>query len=201
MIGYSGGSAQGSFRKPYIVGLGGTARPNSSSEQALAMALGHAASLGAATAMFCGSDLMLPLYAPEGAELDANAQRLVDGLRRADGVILSSPCYHGAVSGLVKNALDYTEEMRNDPRVYFDGLAIGCIGCGYGSQGPVMVLAQLRCIAHALRGWPAPLGVAINSALVKFDHGRCSDVASQLAVMAVQVLDHAARRVATNPTS
>lgn len=178
-------------RKPFIVGMGGTTRPGSSSEQALAMALAHAETCGAETRLYGGAALTLPMYDPDPANMTDAARSLIEDLRRADGVILSSPCYHGAVSGLIKNAIDYTEEMRADPRVYFDGRAVGAIGCGYGNQGPNTVLAQLRQIGHALRGWNVPLGVAINSADVKFKDGECSaeGIANQIRIMASQVVE------------
>ncbi len=184
-----------SQRKPFIVGIGGTTRPGSSSEQALAFALAHARTLGAETKLYGGKDLALPMYDPDPAGMTDQARHLIEDLRRADGVILSSPCYHGGVSGLVKNAIDYTEEMRADARVYFDGRAVGSIGCGYGYQGPGMVVSQLRQIGHALRGWNVPLAVAINSAVVKFADGSCSEpaIAKQIEIMAAQVVDHARR--------
>ena len=37
--------------------------------------------------------------------------------RGAHALIIGSPGYHGGISGLVKNALDYLEELREDPRV------------------------------------------------------------------------------------
>lgn len=180
--------------RPFVVGIGGTTRPGSSSEKAMALALTYARALGAETEMFGGRELILPLYDPGPDALVGHAARLVASLRRADGVILSSPCYHGGVSGLVKNAIDYTEEMRTDARVYLDGRAVGAIGCGFGYQGPGMVLAQLRQITHALRGWPVPLGVAVNSAVVKFEGDVCSDasVAKQIEIMAAQVVEFAA---------
>lgn len=179
--------------KPFIVGIGGTTRPGSSSEQALALALAHAGKLGAETQLFGGAELQLPMYDPATANADEGARKLVEALRRADGVILSSPCYHGGVSGLVKNAIDYVEEMRADARVYFDGRAVGAIGCGYGYQGPGVVLGQLRAIGHALRGWNTPLGVAVNSAVVKFGADGCSDeaIGKQIEIMAGQVVDFA----------
>lgn len=182
-------------QRPFIVGIGGTTRPGSSSEKAMALALAYAKSMGAETEMFGGRDLMLPLYDPGPDALVGLAAQLVASLRRADGVILSSPCYHGGVSGLIKNAIDYTEEMRSDERVYLDGRAVGAIGCGYGYQGPGVVLTQLRQITHALRGWPVPLGVAVNSAVVKFEDDKCSDaaVARQIEIMAAQVVDFAAQ--------
>jgi len=185
-------------RKPFIVGMGGTTRQGSSSEQALSMALAACRALGAETKSYAGKDLLLPMYDPDPSTLTDVARQLIEDLRRADGVILSSPCYHGGVSGLVKNAIDYTEEMRADPRVYFDGRAVGSIGCGYGYQGPGMVVAQLRQIGHALRGWNVPLAVAINAAVVKFQNGECSEpaIAKQIEIMAGQVVEHARRFMA-----
>ncbi len=146
--------------------------------------------------MFGGHRLQLPMYDPE-TMTDAG-RHLVDALRRADGVIFSSPVYHGSVSGLIKNAIDYMEEMRADPRVYLDGRAVGCIGVGYGFQGPGMVLAQLRQITHALRGWPVPLGIAINSAVVKFKNNEASEpaISTQIEIMANQVVEFAEHRIA-----
>jgi FMN reductase len=179
--------------KPFIVGIGGTTRPGSSSEQALALALAHARKLGAETQLFGGAELQMPMYDPATANADEAGAKLIEALRRADGVIMSSPCYHGGVSGLVKNAIDYVEEMRADERVYFDGRAVGSIGCGYGYQGPGVVLGQLRAIAHALRGWNVPLGVAVNSAVVKFTADGCSDdsIGKQIEIMAGQVVQFA----------
>ena len=106
---------------PFIIGIGGTTRPGSSSEQALQMALAHARKLGAETKLFGGAELQMPMYDPATANDSEAARVFIEACRRADGVIMASPCYHGAVSGLVKNAIDYVEEMRADERVYFDG--------------------------------------------------------------------------------
>ncbi len=193
-----------SARKPFIVGLGGTTREGSSSEQALTLALRHAAAAGAETEMFGGPKLLeLPMYDPDPGQLGATGKHLIDSLRRADGVIISSPCYHGGMSGLIKNAIDYIEEMRADPRVYLDGRAMGFIACGYGYQGPGPVLSQLRQTAHALRGWPTPLGVGVNSFVVKFKNGECEDagVAKQIEVMAQQVVEFARHRIAGTATA
>src|SRR3981189_2772854 len=84
--------------RPYIVGLGGTTREGSSTERAVSLALRAAASQGADTLLLCGSDIDLPAYVPG---------RVMAELGRADGIILGPPGYHGGLSGLVKNALDY----------------------------------------------------------------------------------------------
>ncbi len=177
--------------KPVIVGVGGATRPNSSTEKALRCALDAAAALGAETVLLGATDLQMPAYAPESPNRTPSALRLIAELRRADGIILASPGYHGGVSGLVKNALDYTEDMRGDERPYFDGRSVGCIVSAAGWQATTTTLVALRGIVHALRGWPTPLGVCINSTEPAFDtEGRClsESLSQQLDLLAAQTV-------------
>lgn len=182
--------------QPLIVAVGGALRSHSSTEKALRHVLARAEALGARTRLFAGPDLDLPLYAPECAERTERAAALVEALRAADGVVLGSPGYHGSVSGLVKNVLDYAEDLRGDVRPYLDGRAVGCIGAGAGWPGATAALTGLRSIVHALRGWNTPLGVAINTAEPVFDgDGACLNprIAGQLDAMADQVAAFALR--------
>ena len=57
-----------------------------------------------------------------------SAHRLIELLREADGVVLVSPGYHGSLSGLVKNALDYVQDLSGDQPPFLDGRAVGCVG-------------------------------------------------------------------------
>src|SRR5690554_2280612 len=154
--------------QPYIVGVGGTVRANSTSERALRLALSCAQAHGSRVELFSGASLALPMYSPDSSERAGKAARLVKALRAADGIILASPGYHGSISGLLKNALDYVEDMREDPLPYFEGRAVGLIACAYGWQSTGTTLVAMRSIVHALRGWPTPLAVAINSLTCSF---------------------------------
>ncbi|OLF15903.1 NADPH-dependent FMN reductase [Actinophytocola xanthii] len=181
-----------------VVGIGGSLRTDSQSERALRIALEGAALAGAKTTMVSGADLVLPFYDPADEERPGIATRLVEELRAADGVVLVSPGYHGTISGLVKNALDYIEDLREDPRPYLDGRAVGCVATARGWQAAVTTLTSLRSIVHALRGWPTPLGAAVNSAQVSFGpDGECSDekVAASLRTIGLQVVEFATSRV------
>jgi FMN reductase len=180
--------------RPLIVGLGGTMRERSSSERLLRRALDAAERAGAEPLLLAAADLDLPMYAPEQAHRPERAERLVDSLARADGVLLASPGYHGGLSGLIKNALDYVEDLRTAERPYLDGRAVGCISCAFGWQAAVTTLVELRSVVHALRGWPTPLGVAINSAEPLFDEDGTlvnERVAEQLEVVGQQVVQFA----------
>jgi FMN reductase len=177
-----------------VVAIGGTVRKGSSTEKALRLVLRAAEANGAQVQLFAGGDLELPHYAPERVERTNGAVALLDALRAADGIILGSPGYHGGISGLVKNALDYTEDMAKDPRPYFDGRAVGCLATGSGWQGANATLSALRQVVHALRGWPTPIGVAINTREPVFDaEGECllPDVGRQLEMMGHQVVQFA----------
>lgn len=188
-------------RVPYIVGIGGTTRANSSGEKALKAALAAVEAQGGKTAGFFGPELAtLPMYAPENPERTELATQLVAELRRADAVIVSSPAYHGTVSGLVKNALDYTQDMAEDDKVYFEGRAVASIAVGYGWQGIVNTLTTLRAITHSLRGWNTPLGAGILSSGPVFGpDGEVVDEKAkfQLETVAKECLDFARMRIAT----
>lgn len=178
--------------RPYVLGIGGTARAGSSSQRALAAALRSASELGAETRMFSVDQLELPMYSPESEERTEAARELVGEVGGADGLIVSSPGYHGGISGPVKNALDYLEDLHEAPRPYLEGIPVGCIACAHGWQATMTTLVALRSIVHALRGWPTPLGLAINSLEGGFDaDGRASDpgLETRVVTMARQVVE------------
>ena len=183
--------------KPLVVGIGGSIRIGSSGERALHLALQSAERKGARTLFFPGAFLAkLPIYSPGDAERSQEQRELVDAVRRADGLILASPGYHGGISGLVKNALDLLEDLREDRRPYLDGRAVGCIITANGWQTVGLALNSLRSVIHALRGWPTPLGAGLNIAEHLFDSsGTCIDPAAlrQLTVVGHQVVEFAQR--------
>ncbi|MHA6798010.1 NADPH-dependent FMN reductase [Bounagaea algeriensis] len=177
-----------------VIGVGGSVRPDSQSERAMQVALSGAADAGAKVQAITGADLALPFYDTDLAERTDKAVELISALRTADGVVLASPGYHGTISGLVKNALDYVEDLREDDRPYLTGRAVGCIGIAYGWQATVLTLQSLRSVVHALRGWPTPLGGAVNSAETRFGPGgECADpkVTTTLRTIGQQVVEFA----------
>ncbi len=179
--------------KPLIVGFGGTTRPGSSGERMVAAVLDATAELGAETRLFGGATLAaMPHFAPENPGRTVEQIEFVEAIRAADGIVIGSPGYHGGVSGLVKNAIDLLEDLRTDTRVYFDGRAVGLIVSAAGWQAGGVTLSALRSITHAMRGWPTPLGIAINSIAQKpFDaEGRLidPDLLGQVKAQAAQIM-------------
>jgi FMN reductase len=179
---------------PLIVGLGGTVRPGSNSERALIAALAVAEASGARTELFGGAFLAeLPIYNPHDPFDGPEQARFLAAVSAADGVIVSTPGYHGSISGVVKNALDSLEGLRDRP--YFDGRAVGCIVSAGGAQTAGSTLSALRSIIHALRGWPTPFGAALGASGLFNDDGTFADPkdAWQVETVASQVADFATR--------
>jgi FMN reductase len=183
------------MNRPHIVGIGGTLRSNSTSELALRYVLGVAAGRGASITLIPGPELRVDMYEPGCSQRSQGADHLVRQMALADGIVIVSPGYHGGISGLVKNALDYAEDLRDDPRPYFSGRAVGSIAVASGHQAAVTTLSALRNVVHALRGWPTPMGAALNSSegpLFAAD-GSCQveRVAQMLAIIAEEVVEFA----------
>lgn len=169
----------------HVVGVGGTFRSRSSSELLVRGVLGACEALGARTTMFDGPALAaMPHFNPESPDRTPEQTAFVEAVRAADALVIGTPGYHGGVSGLLKNAIDLLEDTRSDPRVYFDGLPVGLVVSAAGWQAGGVTLAALRGIVHAMRGWPTPAGLAINSIEQKpFDaEGRVIDPAIKAAM-------------------
>lgn len=179
--------------RPHILGIGGTMAHSSSSAKALELALRYAREAGADTDILVSGDLDLPNYQANSLT-SPKSQRFLTSIRRCDALIISTPAYHGSMSGMIKNALDFIEDLRADKRPYLSGRAVGIIVTSYGDQAMGTTLSSVRSVVHALRGWPTPVGVTVNSQQIGFDaEGRCmgADADARLRLLAAQVTDFA----------
>jgi len=156
-----------------VVGVGGTLRDGSASLGALKRALGAAAEAGAETELLDLRELGLPMYEP-GRGLDEygpNVWRLVEELRGADAVLISTAAYHGTLAGVTKNALDFAQFLSGGDRPYFDGKVVGLISTAGGEQAGANATGALVHTVHALRGVVAPLTVSIPKTWQRADRG------------------------------
>lgn len=181
---------------PLVVGIGGSTNPASVTNQLLDRTLAQIAARGARTHSITGMELArLPIYTGTGDTEPAHS--LVAAVRAADCVLIGTPGYHGGMSGLVKNALDHLELLRDDTRPYLDGRAVGVIVAAAGWQACGTALVSVRSAIHALRGWPTPFGVTVNSAEQSVDDER---VVGALGILADQLLEFASWRAASATT-
>jgi FMN reductase len=187
-------------RTPFVAGIGGSTGSESVTTALLRECLAKIAAEGVETTLVDGTLLSaLPLYEAEALQPEAAAEPLLAAVRRADAVVIATPGYHGGMSGLVKNALDHLEALRGEERPYLDGRAAGVIVAAAGWQAAGTALVSVRSAIHALRGWPTPFGVTVNSAEQRPGaDGRFDDrVDGALSILASQLVEFTRWRTAS----
>lgn len=145
-----------------IVGLGGSLRPDSYSQLALSLAASRIEALGAEVEILDLRQMNLP-FCDGGDDYPEypDVTRLQNTVKRADGLILSTPEYHGSVSGVLKNALDLMSFEQ------LDGKVAGLISV-LGGQSNSNALNDLRVIMRWVHAWVIPEQVAIGQAWKAF---------------------------------
>ncbi len=144
-----------------ILGIGGTTSAKSWSLVPLQEALRKAEVLGCETSLATVYDLNLPLLHTEWRLEDypPTLAWLLDEVRRADGIIICSPTYHGTVSGAIKNVLDLLIFLGNDTPPYLAGKPVGQMA--YGGMTAMGVLHTLTNCVRGLKGISVPTHVAV----------------------------------------
>jgi len=150
-----------------VVGLGGSLAPASKSLAALKVALRGAEKAGADVDLFDIRLLDLPLYAPNLQAPDA-ALRMCEAVHSAEGLIWSSPMYHGTISGSFKNALDWLELLRDRDPPYLKDKIIGLASTAGGVHG-LQAVNTMEFVVRALRGFAVPLVVPVAKVRQVFD--------------------------------
>ena len=115
--------------------------------------------------------------------------KLREKVKRAHGILLGSPEYHGSFSGVLKSALDL---MGFDE---FENKVIGLVGVSGGRMGAVNALSMLRTVGTSLHAWVVPNDVSIPNSSEAFDaDGNLHDAELTARVKAVgeQVTEFAA---------
>ena len=160
-------------REPvHVVGICGSIRIGSYTRMALMLALRGAEEGGAKSDLIDLNDYQLPFC--DGNEDESgypeDVFRLRKTVRRAQGIILATPEYHGGYSGVLKNALDLMgfEE--------FEGKMLGLVGVSGGRLGAFGAMHSLRDVGRALHAWVIPEQATVPEASQIFDKdGRCND--------------------------
>lgn len=153
---------------PRIVLLSGSLNKESVTDRIALWCAERVTEAGAVAEVYTGDRLDFPLYSPS-RETPHHVDEYLRSIEAADGVVMLSPAYHGTVSGVLKNAVDYVNELLDKPLPLLDGRAMGCVSVSLGEQGAGTTLNTLRTMAHALRAWPTPLGVALPRSRTSLD--------------------------------
>ncbi len=163
---------------PSIVSIIGNRRPDNYSAHAATLVTELLRKAGADVEVFDGRTLSLAFPGePEGAD----AERLRDAVRAADGVLFATPEYHGTFSAYVKLVIENLEY----PSV-LSGKAVAMIGVGSGRIGAVKSLEALRgCLAHC-GAIVMPHAISIAGVRQVFDeNGKCLNPGAKQALAGV----------------
>jgi FMN reductase len=145
------------------------------------VALEGAREAGANVRLFDLRELNLPMFVPDTDPVPAAAQELCDAVHAAQGMLWSSPLYHGTVSGAFKNALDWFQLLSDRNPPYLTDKVVGLISTAGGTHG-LQAVNTMEFVVRALRGWAVPLVLPIPQAWHVFKDGQILDarVAEQL---------------------
>lgn len=144
-----------------LLGIAGSMRNNSYSFKALELALKTAKeNYDAEVNLFDLRINKLPIYEPNLNQdkiqaLEKESLQLAKSfVDWSDAIILTSPDYHGSMSGVLKNFLDFFWKE-------FSGKTFGYI-CASHEKG-LTVMEQMRTAVRQCYGWSMPYGVSTSS--------------------------------------
>jgi chromate reductase len=157
-----------------ILALAGSTREGSFNKRLLSIAISSAEDAGAQVTRVELKDLALPLYdgdleAEHG--LPAKAKELKRMMVAHDGLLFASPEYNSAVSGVLKNAIDWVSrpEPGEPSLVAFTGKVAAIMSASPGALGGLRGLFALRQILSNIGVLVLPDQIAINRAAEAFD--------------------------------
>jgi NAD(P)H-dependent FMN reductase len=144
-----------------VLGVSGSMRRQSRSAIALRLLLDTAEQNGAEARMLDLRAVELPMFRPDRETPSEAQQNILTEVEWADAFVLSTPDYHGSMSGAMKNFLDYHwEELAGKLFAYI---------CSSHEKG-LTVMDQMRTVIRQCYGWSMPYGVAFDGK-ADFDGG------------------------------
>ncbi|MFE3896022.1 MULTISPECIES: NADPH-dependent FMN reductase [unclassified Priestia] len=91
------------------------------------------------------SQLSLPIFTGEPHQYETEEVKvLTEAIEKADGILLATPEYHGAMSGALKNAFDFLNSA------YFAHKPVALVAVSGGGKGGINALNNLRTVTRAL---------------------------------------------------
>ena len=183
---------------PLVVGVAGSRRDGSYTLEGVRRALAAAEAAGAETDLVDLGSVDLPLYHPDRSTADSGeAAALLERVRRADGVVVGSPVYHGSYSSTFRNFHDYCGFDE------YEDTAVGIlVVAGGGTIASTM--DHLRITLRGVHADVIPGQVGVRNASDKFGaDGQVTDpdIADRIDGVAEDVVAAARRRLTASASS
>ncbi|GAA4309060.1 NAD(P)H-dependent oxidoreductase [Compostibacter hankyongensis] len=102
----------------------------------------------------------IPFFDHTLAQIPAAAEQMCALFREADIHVWLSPLYHGSMTGVMKNCLDWLEISAGEPAPYLTGKVTGLVCWAAGVQA-MQGINAMDAVAKALRSWVLPYAVPI----------------------------------------
>ncbi len=150
-------------------------------------------------------DLGLPLYDGDleaASGLPEGAKKLKGLMRESQGFLIASPEYNSAMTGVMKNAIDWVSRPESDdepPLVAFRGKVAALMAASPGALGGMRGLVQVRSILCNLGTLVLTEQVTVSSAYQAFDEsGRLKDQgkAAEVKGLATSLIDFVKKHAA-----
>ena len=111
------------------------------------------------------SEEAIPLYNGEASQEELpSVLHLRRQMQQVDGIILCSPEYHGAMSGALKNALDFLSSDQ------FEHKPAALIAVAGGGKGGINALNNMRTVMRGLHANAIPKQLVLDSSCFVDDH-------------------------------
>lgn len=117
--------------------------------------------LGITVMTFRVVDAGIPLFDMSLNKVPYAVEHMNIVFREADIHIWLSPLYHGSMTGVMKNCLDWMECSARLPQAYLTGKIVGLVCWADGVQA-MQGINGMEAVAKALRAWTLPLHVPIQ---------------------------------------
>lgn len=107
------------------------------------------------------ADSGIPLFDVSLQNTPKSVELMNHIFRDADVHIWLTPLYHGSMTGVMKNCLDWLQYSANMPKPYLTGKLIGLMCWADGVQA-MQGINAMDSVAKALRAWTAPLSIPMQ---------------------------------------
>lgn len=115
---------------------------------------------GFSTEVFSPAGGHIPFFEYPKGEMPPAVQGMCEAFCHADVHVWLTPLYHGSMTGIMKNALDWLEMTSKRSNPYLTGKVVALVSWGDGSQA-MQGINAMDAVAKALRAWVLPFSVPI----------------------------------------